>query len=274
MRHWQSSNSSPCYFWQNKAALFYSSNITTMHCHNTMQIVFDTQRSFRCRLKNGAWKSCNSVIIKENTPHQLNTNNSVQLIIYLDSNTEIAKSIKNRYLGENDLCCPDLGIFQITNTFELQKSIIDPQPFMLEKLLSGILTYLSGKYQHSPIDKRVALVEQAIALSQPGDLTSKNLAEKVYLSESRLRSLFKEVTGISLHRYHLSCKIRVAINQIMMGNTIKDAAIKAEFTDASHLQKTMLKHYGISPSQFIKEKLMNTDIILHASPLLLETTVY
>lgn len=274
MRHWQSSNSFPCYFWYNKAALFYSSGLTTMHCHNAMQIVFDIQNNFRCRLKGGEWKRCNSVIIKENAPHQLNTNNSVQLIIYLDPNTEIAETIKDRYLGENDICCPDLGIFQITNTVELQKSIISPQPSVLEKLLSRILTYLSGKYQYDPIDERVALIEQTIALSSPDDFTSKNLAEKVYLSESRLRSLFKKVTGISLHRYYLSSKIRIAINQIIIGNTIRDAAIKAGFTDASHLQKTMLKHYGISPSRFIKEKLMSSDIILDSAPLRLETTVY
>ncbi|HTI89071.1 MAG TPA: AraC family transcriptional regulator [Puia sp.] len=203
----------------------------------------------------------------------MNANNSVQLIIYLDSNTETAKTIKDRYLGGNDMCCPDLGIFQITNTVELQKSIISPQPFVLEKLVSKILTYLSGKFRHSQIDQRVALVEQTIALSHPDDFTPKNLAEKVYLSESRLRSLFKEVTGISLHRYYLSSKIRIAINHIMMGNSIKDAAIRAGFTDASHLQKMMLKHYGISPSGFIKEKLMSADLILDARPLWLETTV-
>lgn len=274
MRHWQSSNSSPCYFWHNKAAILYSSGITTMHCHNTMQIVFDIQNNFRCRLKGGDWKSCNSVIIKENAAHQLNTNNSVQLIIYLDSNTETAETIKARYLGENDICCPDLGIFQIANTVELQKSIISPQPVMLEKLLSRILTYLSGKHQTDPIDERVALIEQTIALSHSDDFTSKNLAEKVYLSESRLRSLFKEVTGISLHRYCLSTKIRVAINQIIMGNSIKNAAIRAGFTDASHLQKMMLKHFGMSPSRFIKEKLMSNDMILDPTPLRLETTVY
>lgn len=272
MRHRPSSNSSACYFWYNKAALFYSSSVTSMHCHNAMQIVFDIQHNFRCRLKNGLWKNCNCAIIKENAPHQLNTNDSVQLIIYLDSNTEIAEAIKSRYLREDDICYPELGIFQITSTVELQKSIISPQPLVLEKLISGILTYLSGKYQHNRIDERVALVEQTIALSHPDDFTSKDLAEKVYLSESRLRSLFKEATGISLHRYYLSSKFRFAVNQIIMGNTIKDAAIRAGFTDSSHLQKMMLKHYGISPSRFIKEKLISTNIILDSTPLYLETT--
>ncbi|MBS1533321.1 MAG: helix-turn-helix transcriptional regulator [Bacteroidetes bacterium] len=269
----QSSNSSPCYFWYNKAAIFYASGVTSMHRHNTMQIVFDIQRNFRCRLKHGEWKNCNCVIIKESAPHQLNTNDSVQLIIYLDPTTEIAHTIKHRYLGENDISCPDLGIFQITNTVELQKSIVSPDPFMLERLVSGILIYLSGKHPHNPIDQRVALVEQTIALSHPDDFTSKNLAEKVYLSESRLRSLFKEVTGVSLHRYSLSSRMRVAVNQIIMGNTIRDAAIKAGFTDGSHLQKMMLKHYGISPSRFIKEKLMSADVNLDPTPLRLETTV-
>lgn len=244
-----------------------------MHCHNTMQIVFDTHSSFRFRLRNGDWKNYNSLIIKENATHQLNPNNSVQLIIYLDPNSEIAASIKNRYLDEKDICSPDLNIFQITNVVELQQSIINPQPAILEKFIFKVLTYLSGEYQFSTIDERVKLIERTITLSHPDDLTQKYLAEKVYLSESRLRSLFKQTTGTSLHQYYLSNKIRFATNQIMIGNSIKDAAIKAGFTDTSHLQKMMLKQYGIGPSKFIKEKLMSTDIILDSAPLYLETTV-
>jgi hypothetical protein len=44
-----------------------------------------------------------SIIIKENVIHQLDPNGSVQLIIYLDAESEIAKTINLNYLSGHDI---------------------------------------------------------------------------------------------------------------------------------------------------------------------------
>jgi hypothetical protein len=94
----QSPSTSGLYLWNGVSAIFFSSSVTPMHSHNTLQIVFDIQSGFKFRLKNGLWKSYKNLIIKENVIHQLDTKGSVQLIIYLDTQTTIAQAIKSKYL--------------------------------------------------------------------------------------------------------------------------------------------------------------------------------
>ena len=125
-----------------------------------------------------------------------------------------------------------------------------------------------------PADKRILITEQAISTTHPEETTIKSLADKACLSESRLRSLFKDVTGVSLYRYMLWNKIRYATNQIMAGYTVNDAAIDAGFTDSSHFHKMMVKMFGISPSKFLKDNKTDNLVMCDQSPLHFETRVY
>src|ERR1043166_3395122 len=98
MKHRRSPYTSATHKWSKVSAVFFSSYLTSFHSHNTIQLVLDTQKDFRFRVKGGQWNRYRSLIIKENVIHQLDTNNSVQLIIYLDAETEIAKAITSEYL--------------------------------------------------------------------------------------------------------------------------------------------------------------------------------
>ena len=61
-----------------------------------MQIVLDLQDRFRCRIGAEDWQTFKHLIIRENCLHQLDTAGSVQLIIYLDAETTIARRQKPR----------------------------------------------------------------------------------------------------------------------------------------------------------------------------------
>jgi len=259
MKHGRSPYTSTFYMWNDASAFLYASCVTPLHCHNTMQLILDIQNSFRFRLKNERWKTYKSLIIKENVVHQLDTNNSVQLIIYLGAETNIAKKIKLRCMNGNDTYSPGINIFHLVNANELQQALLNPNPLMLKILINKILNSLSGETGAPKTDERISIIEQVLSTTDPAEVTVKLLAQKVFLSESRLRALFKEVTGIPLYHYFLWNKVRFAINQIMAGASVKDAAIEAGFTDNSHLNKVMMQMFGISPSQFIKDnKTRNT----------------
>ncbi|MDB5086264.1 MAG: Helix-turn-helix, AraC domain protein [Mucilaginibacter sp.] len=260
--------------WHGVAAFFYSSHLTSFHSHNTMQLVLDTQKDFRFKTKIGGWKTYKSLLIKENVIHQLDTNNSVQLIIYLDSETRIAQAIKSKYLLENEVCELDLNIFHFANSNELEQALIKPDPCLLENLINRILSSLSLEVWNAFIDERVLIAEQLISTLHPMEITINSLADKVCLSESRLRSLFKKVTGVSLYRYMLWNKIRYATNQIMAGHAVNDAAIDAGFTDSSHFHKMMVKMFGITPSKFLKDNKHSNLVLCAESPLHFETRVY
>ena len=274
MKHRQSPYTSALYVWNGASAVFYSSCVTPLHSHNTMQLILDIQKDFRFRLKNGQWKTYKSLIIRENIVHQLDTNNSVQLIIYLAAESRFARAIKSEVLLGNDIYSPDLNIFHMVNSNELEQALINPEPVMLENLVEKVLKYLSRETGVSFADKRILLVEQAISTIHPDEITVKSLAEKVYLSPSRLRSLFKGVTGVTLHRYILWNKIRFATSQIMAGDSVNGAAIEAGFTDSSHFHKMMVKMFGKSPSGFLKTNMQKQFVKCDTNPLIFKTSVY
>jgi AraC-like DNA-binding protein len=274
MKHGKSPYTSTFYLWNGVAAFFYSSHRTSFHSHNTMQLVFDTQKDFRFKTKNGHWKTYKSLIIKENVIHQLDTNNSVQLIIYLDAETRVAQAIKAKHLAENEVHPLDLNIFHFVNSNELEKALIKSEPELLENLINKILVNLSLEIRNIPLDERILKTEQTISTQHPEQATIKSLADKACLSESRLRSLFKDVTGVSLYRYMLWNKIRYATNQIMAGYSVNDAAMEAGFTDSSHFHKMMVKMFGIGPSKFLKDNKPHSLVMCDKSPLHFETRVY
>jgi len=274
MKHGKSPYTSTFYMWNGMAAFFYSSHRTSFHSHNTMQLVLDTQDDFRFKTKNSQWQVYKSLIIKENVFHQLDTNESVQLIIYLDAESRLAQAIKAKYLRGNDIYPLDLNIFHFVNSSDLQKALLIADPGILESLVNRILVSLSLDIAAIPADERILKTEQAISTGHPQQITIKSLADKACLSESRLRSLFKEITGVSLYRYMLWNKIRYATNQIMAGYSVNDAALDAGFTDSSHFHKMMVQMFGVSPSKFLKENKPDNLVMCDESPLHFETKVY
>ena len=61
MKHGKSPYTSAFYVWNGMSAVFYSSCLTPLHCHNTMQLILDIQKDFRFRLKNGRWSNYKSL---------------------------------------------------------------------------------------------------------------------------------------------------------------------------------------------------------------------
>jgi len=261
MQHGRNPYTSAFYTWKGASAVFFSSCITPFHRHNAIQLILDTQQEFRFRTRDSGWKTYRSLIIKENVVHQLDTNNSVQLIIYLDTATEIARAIRSEYLSRDEAYSPPVNIFHFANSRQLQQALLRCDAVLVEALVHRVLTWLSRKVGIAPSDERVVRVEQVIAATPPTEISMKALAGEVCLSESRLRALFRKVTGTPLYRYILWSKIRFATNRIMAGDSVNDAAMKAGFTDSSHFHKMMVQVFGTSPSKFLKENLLHNFIV-------------
>jgi AraC-like DNA-binding protein len=274
MKHKMSPFTSFYYIWEECSAVFYSSSLTPFHSHNTLQLVFDIQNNFRFRLENGQWHTHKSLIIRENIIHQLDTNKSVQLIIYLDAQSIFSRTIKSTFLNDKVVYEPDLNIYQLANSVDIERALIKPEAAIMKNLVQKILGKICLKIGSPSPDKRISIVEQIICTSVPTEFSIKTLAEKVYLSESRLRSLFKKVTGISIHHYILFNKIRSATSQLMAGKTVSDAAFEGGFSDSSHLHKMMVRVFGISPSDFLQSNKQKQYLICDPNRLHFRTHIY
>jgi AraC-like DNA-binding protein len=267
----------PCtsafYIWNGISAMYYSSHITPFHSHNNLQLIFDIQDSFKLRTQQSYWRNYKSLVIKENTIHRLDTNKSVQLIIYIDPSLNIAKKIKSTFLNGCEISDLKNGIRDLISVGMLQKSLLNPDESISKILIQEIIKNLINGFTKCSKDDRIKKIEQFIQCN-PTVLSTQILAPKVFLSESRLRALFKQQTGVSLHKNILWNRIIQSIGQLMNGSNIAEAALYAGFEDSSHLHKTMLKIFGVHPAAFIKSNKIFNIVSYDRSPLKIESATY
>ena len=254
MRLTEKAYTSNLYMWNDAAAIFFANTITPYHCHNTLQIVFDLNNDFKFKTLSGAWSTHTNLIIKENVSHRLDSRGSMQLIIYLDAKSVIARVLNAKYLDGRDIGEPELSLYDSGMLQRMQRAILTPDESQLKRIIDELLVNLTGKRCFTITDSRIKAVNKYLICNRPQKNITAALAEMVFLSESRLRSLFKEQTGISLHRFIIWNNVQHAITLLLNRATIQNAAYASGFSDISHFNKTLVNMFGITPSAFLKAR--------------------
>jgi AraC-like DNA-binding protein len=243
---------SPLYFRNGTASVFFSSCITPVHTHNTLQFVYDLTGSFLFRTKGEKWRKYQSLILRENVAHQLNTNGNAQLIIYIDALSDTASKIKQRYLVGVDCGEPEIEFSPLEHIL-FHENLVRSQK-SLQLLVDLIINKLTISSTEGLVDGRIDDVVRSIKNQECVHLSIDQLADEACISPSRLRMQFKHETGVPLHHYLVRQRLLGAIKLIINGASIQNSAYAAGFNDTSHFHKLMLKMFGISPSAFIKER--------------------
>lgn len=80
------------------------------------------------------------------------------------------------------------------------------------------------------------------------------LSEKVGYSYSRLMSIFKQKTGMTMYEYIVDLRISLAKNLLEKSLTpIKDISLKCSFKNFKRFGNMFKEKVGISPSQYRKK---------------------
>lgn len=83
-------------------------------------------------------------------------------------------------------------------------------------------------------------------------LTIASLAKQSFMSESKLREIFRRQYGITIHQYLLDCRMEKARALLMEQNSrVKDAASFVGYSNISHFSEAFRKKYGCTPSQYV-----------------------
>jgi AraC-like DNA-binding protein len=176
-------------------------------------------------------------------------------------------------LHQREIFDLEVEIRNLVSVKTLQNSLLNPDETILRKLIQEIIKNLLNGITVSNEEDRIKQIKHIIQCD-PTALDIPTLATKVFLSKSRLRTLFKQQTGISLHRYILLNRIIQSICRIMNGSNISDAALYSGFEDSSHLHKTMVKLFGEHPSAFINKNKELNIIFYGKSPLKIKSVIY
>ncbi|PCJ45642.1 MAG: hypothetical protein COA99_04390 [Moraxellaceae bacterium] len=108
--------------------------------------------------------------------------------------------------------------------------------------------------QHTNRDLRILRVVDIIEQHRAEDLSVTMLAGNVNLSESRLRSLFKQHMHCTLPQYIRSVSVWKTIPLLAQGMNFTDAAHEAGFHDLAHFSRAVSEVIGTPPSSILKKR--------------------
>lgn len=247
MKKGDKGHASALYVWNGFSVFLGTSFNTSPHQHDTLQLTFAVDRGFLVRDESTDWREYSAVIIKDDHPHQLDSNGGIQLFLYLDKDSTYGRQLIRKYLSGsriNGLEASDIRT--LSNDFF--KKLLVAQD--CERLFEGCVTILRHLITIAGPSKRDERVDRAIAYiaaPQHKVIRIKQVADHVCLSESRLRHLFKEQVGQPIQNFILWMKVLDSLNLVLKGERVDQAAQDAGFWDASHMNRSYKELLGITP---------------------------
>jgi len=197
------------------------------------------------------WTSYSSAIIKTSHLHQLDSNNSIQLFIYLDKDSDYAKELDKKYLCDKDISdLKDSNINRISTSF-FKKLLVSTD---CNELFMGFLTIIRHLIDfEKPVQKDDRIVSAiSYIINSEKQIKVKDIADHICLSESRLRYLFKKQVGQPIQSFMVWMKVINSLNLVLKGNPLTEAAYDVGFWDASHMNRSYKELLGVAPSTIKK----------------------
>lgn len=226
-------------------------NLTVeIHHHSAYQIVLSNDTPFTSTIDGQLYERIHGFLIKPQVPHfcvaEEGTLNVLNIEPYSDVGLELSKKFNS---GKDSIVFNSHT--ETAAFFETGKDTFD---------VYAIINALLEKLPAVRYDERVtAIVKYIKANYFRQDITPQTFADIVFLSPSRLASLFKEQTGSSLSKYLLWTRLRQAIYLTLAdkNSTLTDIAYDTGFYDLPQLNKYMYEMFGMPP----KALKHNSDLI-------------
>ena len=143
--------------------------------------------------------------------------------------------------------------------FQKSKNYADKVSFkiyllMMLQLFNLVVYALCDRNISTPaLDPRVENIIDIVEQSRADELKVKSLSEKVDLSESQLRSLFKKEMHCTLLQYIRSVSFWKSIPLLAQGMNFTEVAHECGFHDLAHYSRTVSEATGISPNNILKQ---------------------
>jgi len=213
------------------------------HKHHSIQIIWPTSNS-ACQLEEG--EIFGPLIINSKVKHQLHM--EAGWILLIEPKSDLGLHLKNR-LGK-----------RASISFEHIEPISDERPAPSDDpsvLLSPLFNKLGLELDYASITSEITdkRIQQLLArlnsclpegCLKPTSWRAADVADSLHISESRFLHLFSEQMGIAWRPFLLWHRMICAINAIIKGASVTDAAHLAGFSDSAHLSRTFRSYFGMS----------------------------
>jgi AraC-like DNA-binding protein len=226
-------------------------NLTVeIHHHAAYQIVLSNDTPFNSTISGILHERIHGFLIKPHVSHFCVAEKGTLNVLNIEPYSNIGLELAGRFKENKEYIVFDTPS-ETNSFFQTSKDSLD-----VNKIVDALLSKLpSPEY-----DERVAkIVEYIKANYFQSDITPQTFADIVFLSPSRLASLFKEQTGSSLSKYLLWTRLRQAVYLTLSdkNRSLTDIAYETGFYDLPQLNKYMYEMFGMPP----KALKHNSDLI-------------
>jgi AraC-like DNA-binding protein len=221
-----------------------------IHKHSAYQIVLSQDNPFTSTIGGTIEENIFGFLIKPHVSHLCKADKSVLNIINIEPYSTIGFEL-NQYFANNT----DTIIFKTHNDINKQFQI-DKTSFDISDIITSLINNQTNTFADDRVNKIIAYIQKNFFQQ---NITPQTFADFVFLSPSRLASLFKQQTGSSLSKYLLWTRLREAIYLSLAdkNRTITDIAYDTGFYDLPQLNKYMYEMFGVPP----KALKQNSDLI-------------
>lgn len=209
-----------------------------MHSHSACHIITGLHGDIRV-CAGGESVMCSGAFVPSGVSHTVDGFGSPLLVFMFDITSKVSEKITDFKELEKQETERIVSAWQ---QWETEKNADDYENFFKEVMMLTGMCDTGSRVS----DERIAEAMRFVKEHLNDDVTVKDAAESVYLSESRFSHLFREETGISFSGYMLMQKIFCAYMQIAEGRSITEAAVAAGFSTPSHFATVNKKMFGIT----------------------------
>ncbi|MCF0064746.1 AraC family transcriptional regulator [Dyadobacter chenwenxiniae] len=226
-------------------------NLTVeIHHHSAYQIVLSNDTPFNTTISGTLYERIHGFLIKPHVPHFCVAEKGTLNVLNIEPYSNVGLELAGRFKENQDYIIFD-SPSETNSFFQTPEDSLDAG-----KIVDAMLTKLTS----IDYDERVTKIVECIKANySEQNITPQTFADIVFLSPSRLASLFKKQTGSSLSKYLLWTRLRQAIYITLSDKdrSLTDIAYDTGFYDLPQLNKYMYEMFGMPP----KALKHNSDLI-------------
>ena len=226
-------------------------NLTVeIHHHSAYQIVLSSDTPFNSTISGTLYERIHGFLIKPHVRHFCVAEKGTLNILNIEPYSNIGLELAIRF-QENEEYVVFASPSETSFFFQTPKDSSD---------INTVIDALLSKLPSTEYDLRVTKIVDYIKANYfQSDITPQTFADIVFLSPSRLASLFKKQTGSSLSKYLLWTRLRQAIYLTLSDKdkSLTDIAYDTGFYDLPQFNKYMYEMFGMPP----KALKHNSDLI-------------
>ena len=163
------------------------------HCHMAAHIIISMEDAMTVRVEDAEYV-CRGIMIPSGVSHRIDTRGKAVLAFLYDGTTNISQQIKDVKTISAEKC---MDIITAYVDFEKQEGAVAYAKFEREMLKRLELSEIDDGIK----DERILSAMEYIRRKASEKITCRDVAEAVFLSESRFSHLFKEQVGMTFSAY-------------------------------------------------------------------------